>query len=245
MIDLASDQRLESVDLVVSLLELLASHTQSMTLGEVARALDISKPRAHRHLRALGVNGYVVQGADDRYGIGGRLIQLADMARSRMTFAAAARPAMIALRDATGQAVTAATLIGGKVTVVELINGRTIVQFAVRPGTTLHPTRSAHGLVAVAQGKIAAGDEPLSESQLAEIRARGWATAPGLIMTGVNALAAPVFDPRGEWVGTVALVGSIDHIPADPSAEMIAQVQAAATEISRNLALGLDGSAKE
>ncbi len=230
------DRGLESVDLVVSMLELLAAQTQPMSLGDVARGLAISKPRAHRHLRALGINGYVVQGDDDRYGIGARLIQLADTARSRMTFAVAARPAMTALRDATGQAVTAATLIGGNITVVELINGRTIVQFAVRPGTTLHPARSAHGLVALSLGKIDAGNEPVPEGLLCDIRARGWAVAPGLIMTGVNALAAPVFDPRGEWVGSIALVGSIDHIPALPDPALIEQVQQAASEISKNLA---------
>lgn len=231
----ATDKGLESVDLVMAMLELLAGRAAPMALGEVARALDISKPRAHRHLRALGVNGYVVQGDDDRYGIGRGLIQLADTARSRMTFAAAARPAMAALRDATGQAVTASTLIGGAITVVELINGRTIVQFAVRPGTTLDATRSAHGLVALALGKVAA-TEPVSEAQLADIRARGWAVAPGLIMTGVNALAVPVFDQRSEWAGNIALVGSIDHIPAEPPAALIAQVQAAAAEISKSLA---------
>lgn len=228
-------QRLESVDLVLAMLELLAEAPEQQSLGDIARKLDISKSRAHRHLRALGVNGYVHQDSDDRYGVGARLVKLADVARSRLTFAVAAREAMAVLRDRTRETVTASALVGGKVTIVELLNGSMIVQFAVRPGTVMSPTRSAHGLVAAAFGGLDIADAPPPAEPLVDIRARGWAVAPGMMMTGVNALAAPVFDHAGVWAGTIALVGSIDTIPAEPETDLVMQVTDAARQASQRL----------
>jgi len=235
------DDRLESVDLVLGMLELLSGSPQPRSLGDIARALDITKPRAHRHLRALVLRDYVRQDEDtDRYEITARLLGLGEAVRGRISFAGTARPAMTTLRDATGQAVTASTLVAGKVTIVELLHGRTLVEFAVRPGTVMDPRLSAHGLVALAfgPGKQILGEAGLAgapETELAAVRAQGWATAPGRIVTGVNALAAPAFGHDGAWAGTVAIVGSVDAIAAEPDAYLIDAVRAAAADISERL----------
>ena len=218
------DERLESVDLVISLLELLGGASRSLALGEVARALDISKSRAHRHLRALILNGYVRQDDQgDRYEITARLLSLADTAGGRLSFGAVARPAMADLRDATGQTVTASAFIAGQISIVDLLHGRTLVQFAIRPGTVMDPHRSAHGLVALAFGppQLSAGANDAVLRRVEDVRARGWATAPGEIVTGVNALAAPVFGRGGGWRGTLAIVGSIDVIATTPAPTLI------------------------
>lgn len=229
------EDRLESVDLVLNLLELLAHAAGPRSLGDIARALAISKPRAHRHLRALLANGYLRQELDtDRYEITAKLMVLGEAVRGRLSFAAAVRGAMADLNQATSQAVTASTLVAGQVTVVELIHGRTLVQFAIRPGTVMDPERSAHGLVAAAFGTDRPG------ALLDQIRQRGWATAPGEIVTGVNALAAPVFGHDRQWAGTIAIVGSIDDIPAVPPAAMIELVTVAAQQTSRHLGYRAD-----
>ena len=51
----------------------------------------------------------------------------------------------------------------------------------------------------------------------------------------VNALAAPVFDHRGDWRGAIALVGATQFIPETPSGEQIGHVTAAAAAASRRL----------
>ena len=45
------------------------------------------------------------------------------------------------------------------------------------------------------------------------MRRQGWATAVDAVQIGVNALAAPVFDHRGDWRGAIALVGATQFIP--------------------------------
>ena len=244
---------LESVDLVLRLIELLADAREPRGVTQIARALSISKPRAHRHLRALVQRGYAHQDPrTEGYEIGVRVLALGEAVRDRFDVARAIRPVMGPLRDATGMAVTASALIEGAVTVVDLLQGRTLVDFGVRPGSRLDFHASAHGLVALAFGpprlleQVLAGplrawtertmtDPAAIRAEVARVRRQGWASAPDAVLIGVNALAAPVFDHRGEWRGAVAVVGATQFIPEPPTAEQIAQVTEAAAEASRKL----------
>ncbi len=248
-----SEPGLASVDLVLRLIELLAGAGGPLGVSEIARRLDISKARAHRHLRALVGHGYVRQEVEsERYEIAIKLMLLGEAVRDRFDVLSALRPEMVRLREATGQAVTASALIEGSVVVLELLPGRTLIEFGVRPGAKLDFHASAHGLVALAFGPsalleaVAAGPlkawTPATLTQrnallaaVEEVRAQGWATAPDQVMVGVNALAAPVFDHRGAWRGTLALVGSTQFIEARPSAAQVKAVTVAAASASERL----------
>jgi len=235
---------LESVDLVLDLIERLAASPRPLGVSELARDLHISKARAHRHLRALLRRGYARQDpSTDRYEIGARLLPLGEMARERFGVLEAMRPEMVRLREATGQAVTASVLTDGAVTVLEMLPGRTLIEFGIRPGARLELTASAHGLVALAFGHASLLDGVLEgrqdgaalRAEIATVRRQGWATAPDRVLVGVNALAAPVFDHRGEWRAALAIVGSSQLITGEPSADQIAEVTSAARRASLQL----------
>ena len=250
---LSPDTGLESVDLVLRLMELLANSAAPRRLTEIAIDLGISKARAHRHLRALLRHGYVRQdAATERYEIGIKVLVLGEAVRDRFDVLTAMRPQMLRLREATSQTVTASALVDDAVVVLELLQGRTLIEFGVRPGAALDLHASAHGLVALAFGPPRLRDKALSEplkawtratvtrpKELAavidKVRRQGWATAPDQVMPGVNALAAPVFDHRGQWCGTLALVGSTQFIPGRPPKFLIEQVTSAAAEASRSM----------
>jgi DNA-binding IclR family transcriptional regulator len=249
----AGDAGLASVDLVLRLIELLAETARPRRLTEIARELGISKARAHRHLRALMGHDYVRQEPEsERYEIAVKLMILGEAVRDRFDVLTAIRPQMVRLREATSQTVTASALIEGAVVILELLQGRTLIEFGVRPGARLDFHASAHGLVALAFGPVglletvtAVPLKPWTSATLTrpndltaaveQVRRQGWATAPDQMMLGVNALAAPVFDHRGEWRGTLALVGSTQFIQPRPSRQQIEEVRAAAAEASRSL----------
>ncbi len=65
--------------------------------------------------------------------------------------------------------------------------------------------------------------------------AAGYATAPEEEMLGINALAMPLFGDADQAVGALALVGSIQHVPALPDSAQIAALRRAAIEISQVL----------
>ncbi len=244
---------LESVDLVFRLLELLAGSPGPMGVTEVARALEISKPRAHRHLRALVLNGYARQdGRTEGYEVGVGLLRLGERTRERFNVMGAIRPVMSPLRAATGLAVTASALVGDEVVVLEMLQGARMIEFGVRPGSQMDLHASAHGLVVLAFGPpflldatLARPLRPWTDATLTDpeavraeverVRRRGWATAVDAVQVGVNALAAPVLDHRGVCRGAVAIVGATQHIPADPPEDQVILITEAAADASRAL----------
>jgi DNA-binding IclR family transcriptional regulator len=243
----------ETVDLSLRLLEHLALLRQPIGLSDLAREFDTSKTKVYRHLQTLARHGFVRQdGATRRYEAGIKLFMLGERLRERFDILATARDDMARLRDKTGQAVTLSTLAEDEVVVLELFHGHTIVEFGTRPGTVLDLHASAHGKVALAFGPAGLLDHCLAkplkawtpqticsraalERAVAEIRERGWATAANQVLTGVNGLAAPVFNHGGNYAGAIAIAGSVQHIPATPSQEQIGAVTAAARAISKKM----------
>jgi len=244
---------LDSVDLVLRLIELLATSPEPRGVTDIARELGISKPRAHRHLRALVQRGYARQDPrSEGYEVGVKVLALGEAVRDRFDLGRLARPVMSALRQATGLAVTVSALVEDQVTVLDMLQGKTLIEFGVRPGAHLDFHTSAHGLIALAFGPPALLEAVLSKplprltahtltdpeairAEVAQVRRQGWATAVDAVLIGVNALAAPVFDHRGAWRGAIALVGATQFIPQVPSDLLISQVTDAGAQASRAL----------
>lgn len=242
-----------TLDLALRVIEFLASQNRPLALGEIAAEFGASKATVYRHLATLLRHGFVRQDPDGgRYEAGIKLLVLGETLRSRFDIVTSSRPALMHLRDQTGQAVTLCALIDDEVVVLELVQGRTIIEFATRPGTRLAFHASAHGRVWLAFGPMRLLEDTLSRplepwtpqtiteakvlrDDVQRTRARGWATAPDQVLTGVNTLAAPVLDHRGQLVASIAIVGSTQFIEADPSDAQIAEVTGCAARMSRDL----------
>lgn len=136
--------------------------------------------------------------------------------------------------------------------VLEVLQGHAIVNFGTQPGTVLDLHASAHGNVALAFGPAGLMEHCLAKPlkawtphticspsalkrAVAQVRARGWATAPNRVLQGVNGLAAPLFNHGGDYAGAVAIAGSIQYVPASPPQAQIRAVTQTAERISRKL----------
>jgi DNA-binding IclR family transcriptional regulator len=238
---------MQASDLTLQLLEHLALESEPCGVTELAESMGLAKTTVHRHLRTLVARGFVRQHtASQRYEPDIKLLQLGERLRERFTLGRASREVMQRLRDASGQAVTLSSLIDERVVVVDLVQGHSLIEFGIRPGTEMSLVGTAHGRVALTFGPAALHTRELRarkpgsasavlDRQLSAIRKQGWATAANEVVFGVNALAAPVFGTNGRYHGALAIVGSVQFIPARPSAEQIAQVTGAAEAISSHL----------
>jgi DNA-binding IclR family transcriptional regulator len=247
---------LASVAAVLEMLELLAASPRPLPLTTIARELGMSKARTWRNLHSLVVHGYARQDSEtERYEIASKLMSLGESVRERFGIVGAARAEMALLRDDAGHAVTLSALVGGVLTVLEMVQGRTMIEFGIRPGSHLPLHCSAHGHVALAFGPTSLmenvrrapltawtphtiTDPDILRKQIVKVLRQGWATADGQVLVGVNTLAAPVRDHRGDFAGSVAIVGASQFISRQPAAEQIAQVCEAAARISRRLGWG-------
>jgi DNA-binding IclR family transcriptional regulator len=243
----------ETVDLSLRLLERLASSRDSIGVSELAREFASSKATVYRHLQALLLHGFVRQEATTmRYAAGIKLFILGERLRERFDVLPVAREDMARLRDQIGQPVTLSALVENQVVVLEVLQGHAIVNFGTQAGTVLDLHASAHGKVALAFGPEGLMERCLAsrlkawtpeticspsalQRAVAQVRSRGWATAPNQVLPGVNGLAAPVFNHANDYVGAVAIAGSIQYIPASPPQEQISAVTQTAERISRKL----------
>jgi DNA-binding IclR family transcriptional regulator len=243
----------ETVDLSLRLLERLASLREPIGVSELAREFASSKATVYRHLQALARHGFVHQeSATMRYAAGIKLFILGERLRERFDILAVARDDLVRLRDETRQPATLSALVEHQVVILEVVQGQAIVNFGTQPGTILDLHASAHGNIALAFGPEGLLERCLSrplkawtsqtictpgplQRAIAQVRARGWATAPNRVLQGVNGLAAPVFNHAGHYAGAVAIAGSIQYIPAQPPPDQILAVTQTAERISRKL----------
>ncbi|MGA7485644.1 MAG: IclR family transcriptional regulator [Xanthobacteraceae bacterium] len=243
----------ETVDLSLRLLERLAGSRESIGVSQLAREFAASKATVYRHLQALARHGFLHQESTTmRYAAGIKLFILGERLRERFDVLPIAREDMLRLREETGQPATLSALVENKVVVLEVLQGHQIVNFGTQPGTVLDLHASAHGNVALAFGPPDLMKNCLAnplkawtpqticspsglQRAIAQVRTRGWATAPNRVLQGVNGLAAPLFNHAGHYVGAVAIAGSIQFIPASPPQAQIKAVTRTAERVSRKL----------
>lgn len=242
-----------TLDLALRVLEFLAGQGQPVALTAIANTFSASKATVYRHLQGLARHGFVRRDeATGRYAVGVKLMVLGESARSHFEIADVARKELMKLRDATHQAISLCSLIDGELVVLDLVHGHTIVEFATRPGTRFDLHASAHGKTWLAFGPPELLKQVLSrprkawtpqtltdpkalENEVRAVKKRGWATAPNQTVTGVNTIAAPVFNHSNRLVGSIAIVGSTQFIPDRPKEALVGEVLAAAQRISSAL----------
>ena len=244
---------IQSVGLTMQILECLASSEGEKGVTQIARELSATKTRVYRHLQTLRQLGYVSQNkVSKKERVGPRLHLLAKLVGENVELMPAIRPAMETLRDQTSQTAVFASVIDGKVTIIDFALGTTTVQYAFRPGATFNLNSSSLGHISLAFGPSEYWDyvdveqfEPETPetvtdpsklaSRVNSARSRGWTIVPGEAVVGVNAVAAPIFYHDSSYAGAIAIVGSAQNIPANPPLDMIDSVIAAGRQASRNL----------
>lgn len=244
---------IQAVSIALRILEHLSVQRSDTGVTAIATAIGVSKSRAHRHLRTLMEQDYVVQAlGSDKYRVGSRLVTLGRVVAEHFDLASVARPVMRELRDLLGHPVVVSQIDLGGARVLATIMGKAPIEISVREGSVLSFHGSSQGKVALAWGDAAVRERVFGSrlemhtpstivspsalrTEIARIKARGWAASPNEVMAGVNALAAPLFDGSAACVGAVAIVDSIQYLEATPSEGQIQQVLEAAARISRAL----------
>lgn len=246
-------QLIDAVVTTLSIIEHMAQARGPVGVSELAAAIGMPKPRVHRHLRTLLSRGYVTQDPpSDKYCLTLRLFHIGRAIADQAEFQVEARHVMPVLRERAGQSVAIGQIEEDGVRVIDILRQHSKVEISSRPGTLFDFHCTAQGKVALAFGPprlwkklqraslrkwtdATITDIDRLKTEVARVRKRGWAVAPGEILNGINALAAPVFDVGGALVGTIGILGSVQFVARQPSPELIAAVLDAASDLSRRL----------
>lgn len=244
---------IQAVEFALEILEYVARCQTSVGVSEMARAFGTTKSRIHRHLQTLVSAGYLMRNEDtERYSISARLMALGQAVSESFELASAARDIARELRDQLGHAVAISQPERDGNRILLIIPSRSNIEIHVKPGSILAFSSSAQGKISLAFGdplvlpRVMAGElelrTPFSVSDPERLRAeieatrrRRWATAANESMVGLNALAAPIFDALGGYVGSIAMTDSVQFIHETPTTEQVRCLLAAADRISANL----------
>jgi len=248
-----SGDGVQAVVLALDMLEFIAGSQRAVGVTELARTFETTKSRIYRHLRTLVTAGYLTQEQEsERYRASARLMALGQAVSEGHEITAVARPAMRDLRDRFGHSVALSVPENGAMRIIGTAPGTSQVEMGVKPGSLLSLHASAQGKVALAYGDSglmrALMQAPLVQltpktitdpvdlaADIRDVRKKGWATAYDEALLGLNALAVPIYGAMGTYAASIALVDSIQFIPADPPSELIDAVIAAARRISADL----------
>jgi IclR family transcriptional regulator, KDG regulon repressor len=243
----------QSLLLGLDVLEALAFARADRGITELASQLGTNKWRIFRHLHSLTEAGYVTKDpGTGKFRIGRRTYSLIEALPDRFHFAREARAEMSELRDKTGHSIVLAAAVDHSgVVVIDAIEGKHAVQFNLKVGAIFDLHASAHGKAALAFGpsdwlervierglprhtEYTITDPRLLRREIERIRNQGYASAYEESFRGVNTVVAPIFSARN-YVGTIAIFGSIEAIPRNPNPKDIEAVKSAAERISQKL----------
>lgn len=250
-------QGIQSIEVGVPLLRVLADHGAPMMLRDLARAAGMPAAKAHRYLVSFLRTGLVSQdGASGRYDLGHFALDLGLASLARLDPVRAATPLLDALAEETGETVALAVWGNMGPTIVRWVESRRPVTVNLRTGAVMPLLTSAIGRCHVAffdspqlrrqleeELRISARAEDrqarITRSDLdelvAEARAHGMSRTVGGVIPGINAFAAPVFDHEGKMALALAGLGPAGLVPPHWSGKLPKAIRAAALAVSREL----------
>jgi IclR family acetate operon transcriptional repressor len=243
-----------SVDRAAALLLALGECQGAAGVTELARRLGLHKSTASRLLATLEKRGLVEQDDETgKYRLGVVVIRLAEHAERTLDLRGLALPELERLARLTHETTALGVLDGEAVLTIAQVDGPNLIAVGDWTGRAapLHAVASGKVLLSalaerdvariVRRGLVRYTDrtmvdlEPLLE-ELARVRRRGYATALGEYELGLNAVAAPVIDARGQVIAAVDVRGPEFRVSAKRLAELSTQVREAAANVTGRLA---------
>lgn len=251
-------QKVRSAEVGTDILKALAELSSATSLSRLAEHVGMPASKVHRYLQALIASGFAVQDAStNHYSLGREALRVGLAALDSMDVLKSAAAPLAELRDVLNETCFLAVWGNRGATVVQVEQAVRAVTVVTQVGSVLPLLGSSTGLVFAAflpEREVAelreeelAGraDHPLADPAayavlLEGIRARGLHAIHGLLMPGVEALSAPVFDARGRVAAVLTVVGPASIFQAEEQGPAAERLLATTRAISWRM--GYDGT---
>jgi DNA-binding IclR family transcriptional regulator len=254
MAAIPSAQRgIQSIEVGGALLRALAHHGRPLALKDLAAEAGMAPAKAHPYLVSFGKLGLVEQdAASGRYGLGPLAMQLGLISLQQLDPLALATPLIEELAAETGHTLAVAVWGNRGATIVRVAQPPAAVFVSMRHGTVMSLRGTASGRLFAALlppalvlpllreehraggGRGAALDAEL-RAALDTIRTQGYSQVQGLLLPGISALAAPVFDGGGALVLSLTAIGPSAVFDGRPGSALVQCVRRAAADLSARL----------
>jgi DNA-binding IclR family transcriptional regulator len=235
---------------VLRILEALQGSSAGLGLKAICDLTGIHKSTAHRFLKHLEREGYLVRTEAGAYLIGPRLSQMSTRGSQGATLQAVARPILWELWKSTQETVNLAVLDQGTVLYVDVIESPHEFRLSSRVGTrrSLHVTALGKALAAFLPAELRASVlstikfQPATpktimnlvqfRQELEKIQRQGYAVDDEEAVQGARCVSAPILNADREPIAAVSVSGPVTRVSPNQVAALAGAVSSAARAIS-------------
>lgn len=243
----------ETVERAIEIIDYLKQNG-SATIPEIMDYLGCAKSTAHRHLKTLESNSFLIEDGDE-YRLGVRFLDYGSVARARYTLYQEAKPKVDELADETDEKIWCAVEEHGRSVHIYGARGKHSVQTYARIGHRNHLHQHAagkamlahmpdkrieeiiatHGLPSKTPHTITSEDDLWEEIET--VRDRGYAFNFEESVQGLHAVGVPVTDQHDVAIGAISVSGPANRLEGSLLREELPTLLlGAVNEISINLA---------
>lgn len=256
-------QRVQSAETGMTILKALASLGGAASLTAIAAECGESAAKVHRYLSSLTSEGLVAQHpATQHYHLGPEAVRIGLAALRQCDPVRMGEAALLRLRESLQVTCFIAVMGNMGPTVMRMEEPSLPVTVNIRPGSVLPVVWSASGqaflafsqdadLRTRAEAELAAatpeqramlgGADPV-QALCQRARAQGCATVQDILLAGISAIAAPIYDARGHVAAVLTSLGASNGFDARPDGRVGPSVVQEAQGISA--AMGFSATAQ-
>ena len=216
----------------LQIIELLALHTNGLTLTEIIEALSLSKTSAFRITSTLIFKNYLQKNeTTKKITLSRKLLTLGISSMNEQSIVEMSIDVMRALRDELKESVMLGVILGKKGTILEQVSSSFPVKLFVEPGTQfkLHSSVGGKSILACLPKEEADSiiktmsftkftdntivSRKLFKSQLMEVKKDGYAFDNGEDIKGIHCIGAPVLNEYGYPVAALWITAPHGRLP--------------------------------
>ena len=222
---------IQVIERMITLLDVLADHSDPVSLKDLSSATGLHPSTAHRILNDMVAKRFVDRTEPVSYRLGMRLLELGNIVKSRLNVREAALPWMQALHRKTQQTVNLSVRQSDEIVYIDRAfserSGMQVVR-AIGGRAPLHLTSTGKLFLSVDDAKAVrayatrtglAGHNKNSitdlaklERELSLVRARGYARDNEELELGVRCMAAGIRDDSGRLVAGLSISAPVDRL---------------------------------
>jgi DNA-binding IclR family transcriptional regulator len=235
---------------VLLILEAIHGSPFGLGLKAISDATGIHKSTAHRFVKHLERERYLISTEDGAYLIGPRFSQLTTHVNHRATLQAVARPVLSQLWKSTQETVNLAVLDQGTVLYTDVIESPHEFRLSSRVGTRRSLPATALGKAIAAFLEKEEAEQTLPgvtfqpftpktimnqvqfQQELEKIRRQGYALDDEEATLGARCVAAPIVGSAGSAIAAVSISGPTTRVTVNQVSALATAVMNAATAIS-------------
>jgi len=250
-----TDDAAGAVPKALRVLEAVAERKRPLSIAEIAAALDLPQPTAHRIVSALERLGFVGREPGRRRIVeGGRLVGLGLNVLQAAAGSGARHAVLASLARQTGESCNLGVMTGGNVIYVDRVESQWPLGLRFEPGSRVPLHCTAIGKLLLSQLRAGAlgaqlANGPLTryttttitdprrlKAELQRIRKQGYSTDNQEFMSGVVCIAVPVEGPRnGRVCAGLAISAAEARLTLAGVKRFLPDLRDAAGKLSRSL----------